>query len=407
MNTLKATGVIVEYNPFHNGHKLHAQAARTETNADIVIAIMSGNFLQRGEPAFVDKWLRTEMALQNGVDLVFELPYAFSTAHAPQFARGAIQLLDASQCHAYCFGSEEGQIQPFTNSMTLLHTHHTNYEQAIKKSIANGISYPQALQIAYNQLIDHNPNDGPFTDLTKPNNILGFHYVQAAHTIKSTMKPTTIGRVGANYHDEQLHNHHIGSATAIRKNVLDTNSLATVANFVPETVYKLLHAYEEKGRSFGNWDTFYPFLRLLILRDQPKRLARIADVTEGIENLMYRSALQHDDFDGFMNAVKSKRYTWTRIQRMLTHILTGYTSSQRAMIESPSYLRLLGMNKDGRRYLNQYKNDFKLPLVSKVSAFSNDTLDLEIHTTNMYALGMNEPSLINADYKKAPIFIRK
>ena len=150
---MKATGIIVEYNPFHNGHKLHAYAAKEKGNADLVIAVMSGNFLQRGEPAFIDKWARTEMALKNGVDLVFELPYAFSTSHAPNFAKGAITLLDAARCDAYCFGSEDGNIQPFQNSMALLQHQKRNYEQKIQEAVSQGISYPKALNIAYTEAI--------------------------------------------------------------------------------------------------------------------------------------------------------------------------------------------------------------------------------------------------------------
>lgn len=403
---MKATGIVVEYNPFHNGHKLHAHAARQETNADIIIAVMSGNFLQRGEPAFVDKWTRAEMALKNGVDLVFELPYAFATAHAPQFAKGAIQLLDAAKCEAYCFGSEEGNIQPFKNSLTLLHTHHDYYEQMIKNNVSKGLSYPQSLNQAYEQLTHEYKDSGSYINLTQPNNILGFHYLQAADQLKSKMEAATIKRVGAEYHDDTFSNQSIGSATAIRKNFFKTNELHPVQNFMPNTVYNMLQTHQSQARGFGQWASFYPFLRMVILRDRPKQLVKIADITEGIENLIYRAALKHENFDHFMNAIKSKRYTWTRIQRMLTHILTGYTYEIRTKIVEPSYLRLLGMNQEGRRYLNVEKKNLKLPLVSKVSAFSNDSLALDIQTTNIYALGLQEPTLVNADYQNAPIFIR-
>lgn len=403
---MKATGIVVEYNPFHNGHKLHALAARKETNADIIIAVMSGNFLQRGEPAFIDKWTRTEMALKNGVDLVFELPYAFATAHAPSFAKGAIQLLDAAQCEAYCFGSEAGQIEPFINSMTLLQTAHEVYEQMIQQNIATGISYPLALNQAYEQLTHDNKAHGPFINLSQPNNILGFHYLQAAHQLNSTMRASTIQRVGANYHDDTFNDESIGSATAIRKNFFETAELHNARNFMPKTAFDLLATYYTESKRFGDWASFYPFLRMIILREGPKQLMNIADVTEGIENLIYRAARQHHTFHDFMKMIKSKRYTWTRIQRMLTHILTGYTDVMRNKISAPSYLRLLGMNQQGRHYLKNKKKHFKLPLISKVSTFTNDSLAVDIQTTNIYALGLNEPHLVNADYKKPPIITR-
>lgn len=403
---MKATGIIVEYNPFHNGHKLHAYAAKEKGNADLVIAVMSGNFLQRGEPAFIDKWARTEMALKNGVDLVFELPYAFSTSHAPNFAKGAITLLDAARCDAYCFGSEDGNIQPFQNSMALLQHQKRNYEQKIQEAVSQGISYPKALNIAYTEAIRKQQTTNELVDLTQPNNILGFHYIKAANDIQSNMKPTTIKRVGSAYHDEQLTAGEIGSATGIRNTFFTTNQLKEVENFIPPTVEEILKERIQTSQPFASWTSFYPFLRMMILRDGPERLAKIADITEGIENLLYRAALKHADFDGFMQMVKSKRYTWTRIQRMLTHIFTGYTYDMRATIQEPSYLRLLGMTNPGRRYLNENKKQFKLPIVSKVSAFSDSSLTLDIHATNVYALGINKPSMVNADFKQSPIFIR-
>lgn len=402
---MKATGIIVEYNPFHNGHKLHAAAAKKEGNADIIIAVMSGNFLQRGEPAFIDKWARTEMALKNGVDLVFELPYTFSTSHAPNFAKGAITLLDAACCDTYCFGSEEGRVQPFINSMALLQQQQTDYERRIQETIAQGYSYPKALNIAYEQAILAEQSTDDFVDLTQPNNILGFHYMKAANQIQSKMTATTIQRVGAHYHDEQLTAEKIGSATGIRKTFFTTNELSGIQNFMPSTVENILNDHFQASRSFGSWTSFYPFLRMIILRDGPKQLKKIADITEGIENLLYKAALKHTNFDDFMNMVKSKRYTWTRIQRMLTHIFTGYTYEIRESIQEPSYLRLLGMTDAGRQYLNENKKHFKLPIVSKVSALSNSSLDVDIHATNLYALGIQEPAMVNADFKRAPIFL--
>lgn len=402
---MKATGIIVEYNPFHNGHKLHSSTAKNIAKADVVIAVMSGNFLQRGEPAFTDKWTRTEMALRNGVDLVFELPYTFATAHAPKFAEGAIKLLDAACCDTYCFGSEEGHILPFENSLSLLQEQHMHYETVIQDAIAQGFSYPKALNLAYQKVIDENLIDQPFVDLSKPNNILGFHYMQAAKEIDSKMIATTIERVGAAYHDEQLHDQKIGSATGIRKNFFDSNHLNEVENFIPNNVHDLLKTQQEQSVSFGRWASFYPILRMMIIRDGPQRLTEIADITEGIENLFYRAALQHANFDSFMQVVKSKRYTWTRIQRMLTHIFTGYTYEMRATSQTPTYLRLLGMTQTGRLYLHQNKSHFKLPIVSKVSSISDAALDIDIHATNMYALGINEQAMINADFKRAPIII--
>ena len=406
---LKATGIVVEYNPFHNGHKFHAAEAKNRTNADVVIAVMSGNFLQRGEPAFIDKWARTRMALQNGVDLTFELPYAFATAHAPKFAKAAIQILDAARCHSFCFGSEDGDIHPFANSIELIEQAGNNYEQTVKDAMIRGLSYPKALNEAYTTAIQFSDSDMPVADLTKPNNILGFHYMQSALDISSTMEAVTIPRIGAGYHDDAEEHNPIASATGIRKSFFESNTLNSIRNFFPEETHERLMEWQSNHQSFGSWASFYPLLRFTILREGPDSLAGIADVREGIENLFYRAAASNDTFDGFMYQVKSKRYTWTNIQRMLTHIFTRFTYDIRAQINSPSYLRLLGMTQTGRLYLNQNKKELKLPLVSKASAFSNPSLNMDIHAANMYALGIAQgtnKSIIGSDFTNPPIFIK-
>lgn len=405
---MKAAGIIVEYNPFHNGHVYHAQQARMTSNADVIIAVMSGNFLQRGEPAFIDKWARAKMALQNGVDLIFELPYVFATAHAPAFADGAIQLLDAARCQSYCFGSEEGDIKPFENSISLIEQAGDAYELAVKDAITRGLSYPKALNEAYNASLSIDNTNQTVADLSKPNNILGFHYMQAAENHKSHMQAVTIPRVVANYYDDAIIGNTIASATGIRKSYFESENIHSVNNFIPSKTTDELQQWATNRHVFGCWSTFYPHLRFTILRDGPVRLAEIADITEGIENLMYRAAQKHDTFDGFMNEVKSKRYTWTRIQRMLTHIFTGFTYAQRESIKTPNYLRLLGMTKAGQRYLNQMKKQLTLPLVSKVANFQDPSLRIDVHAANMYALGISSEknkASIGTDYNTAPIIM--
>jgi len=405
VDILKATGIVVEYNPLHNGHVYHAQQARKATNADVIIAVMSGNFLQRGEPAFVDKWTRTKMALASGVDIVFELPYRFATANAPIFARGAIELLDAVGCNAFCFGSEDGNIEPFQNSLQLIDRHTEQYELAVKNGVAEGLSYPMALNKAYQKIQEGQP-ELPVADLSMPNNILGFHYMEAGHSIGSSMEAVTIQRMGAGYHDETLDSKKIASATGIRKSFFSTETLDEVSDFLPQATRSLLLEWQADRREFGNWENFYPFLRYIILRDGPSRLRSIADVTEGIENLVFRAAQSQDSFQTFMDVVKSKRYTWTRIQRMLTHILTGFTKEMRSQMEKPAYLRLLGMTNEGRSYLNSRKKSLALPLISKVASFSDPSLEMDISASDIYAMALGNGSghsKIGLDYLTSPI----
>lgn len=382
---MKATGIVVEYNPFHNGHLHHARQAKEVSGADAVIAVMSGQFLQRGEPAFADKWARTQMALANGIDLVFELPYVYATAQASDFAKGAIALLDAACCESFCFGSEQGSIDPFHASYSLLREHRAAYEASIHEAVQTGISYPKALNKAYTELTG---SESGFANLTQPNNILGFHYVEAAEKRGSAMKPLTIQRISAGYHDPVDRNSSIASATGIRKAFFEEGSIEEVSAFLPAPSLEVLRAFHAEYGAFGSWERFYPLLRYSILREKPKNLSRFSEVTEGIEHLIYEAAKKETEFDGFIRRIKSKRFTRTRLQRMLTHIYTGFTWEQLRSFEEPSYLRLLGMSETGRNYLNQKKKNIALPLISRAADLADPMGKVDIHASFMYGLGM-------------------
>ncbi|MGO1058096.1 nucleotidyltransferase [Planococcus sp. FY231025] len=382
---MKATGIVVEYNPFHNGHLHHARQAKKVSGADAVIAVMSGQFLQRGEPAFADKWARTQMALANGIDLVFELPYVYATAQASDFAKGAIALLDAAGCESFCFGSEQGSIGPFHASYSLLREHRAVYEASIHKAVQTGISYPKALNKAYTELTG---SKSGFADLTQPNNILGFHYIEAAEKRGSAMKPLTIQRISAGYHDPVDRNSSIASATGIRNAFFEEGSIEEVSAFLPAPSLEVLEAFYAEYGAFGSWERFYPLLRYSILREKPKNLSRFSEVTEGIEHLIYEAAKKETEFAGFIRLIKSKRFTRTRLQRMLTHIYTGFTWEQLRSFEEPSYLRLLGMSETGRKYLNQKKKNIALPLISRAADLADPMGKVDIHASFMYGLGM-------------------
>lgn len=400
---MQVVGVIVEYNPFHNGHAYHVQQAKKITGADAVIAVMSGQFLQRGEPALVDKWTRTKMALASGVDIVIELPYVFSTAQANQFAYGAISLLDAMHCQSFAFGSEDGSITPFINTVTLIKDHNEEYNALIKEYVRSGISYPKALHEAFSQLKEH--MQGHYVNLDKPNNILGLQYIEAVRKRHSTMQPVTIQRLGAQYYDDADKKSSIASATGIRKALFEENDLVQVEQFMPEATFNELQNWLSNYGTFANWDKFWPLLQFAILRHTPEQLAAFADVTEGLQYALIKHAKTSNSYMEFMTALKSKRYTWTRLQRIVTHIYTGVTKYQLHAFNEPTYIRLLGMTEVGQRYIRLQKKNLELPIISRVAASKDELLAIDLHATQMYGLGiqLNTNKKIADDYKTPPI----
>lgn len=399
---MKAAGVVVEYNPLHNGHIHHLKETRRLTGADVVIAVMSGNFLQRGEPAFIDKWSRAELALRSGADIVFELPYRFAVAQASEFAEGAIGILAAARCGMFCFGSEDGRIKPFLNTLRLLEDEETGYEGEVRRLMKTGISYPAALSSAYRTVADASADTGPLGDLTKPNNILGFHYMKAARSINPEMAAFTIGRTGTGYHDLGADpDSGIMSATAIRKAVRTEGITGEVLRAIPVHTADALERFREAHGGFGGWDRFWPVLRPLILRDGALRLKEIAEMTEGLEHRIARAALEASAFTEFMETVKTKRYTWTRIQRTLTHVLCGMDKNDFGRLRHPRYLRLLGMTAAGRMYLNRYKDEFRIPLVSRAASLDDPMLKMDIRAADLYAVGTGDRP--GKDFRTPPI----
>ncbi|MED3574368.1 nucleotidyltransferase [Cytobacillus praedii] len=405
---MNAVGVIVEYNPFHNGHAFHIEEARKYANADVVIAVMSGNFLQRGEPAIVSKWKRTEMALEAGVDIVFELPYVFATQQANTFASGAVSILDAAGCYSLCFGSESGSIDSFYKTEAFLNQHNDTYQQQVKYFLEKGNSYPKATSLAYHTLA---PADD-LIDLSKPNNILGYQYIKAAHALNASVKIFTVTRKNANYHDPHFASETIASATSIRNALFtEDGTLESVRQYVPETTYKGLLEYKEQYGLFHDWELYWPFLKFRLIHMTPEQLKTIYEVEEGLENRILSSALESENFQQFMEKLKTKRYTWTRLQRTCVHILTNTTKQEMFMTENKAtYLRLLGMTTTGREYLNKYKTDFSLPMISKVSAAKNSQLLLDIKASRIYAMGASgyrQKKLLETEFKQPPIIVAK
>ena len=404
---MKASGVIVEYNPFHNGHKFHIDQTRQISGADVIIAVMSGNFLQRGEPALVSKWTRAEMALRGGADLVFELPFKYATQNADIFACGAMSILAAAGCSHVCFGSESGQIRDFSAALDFLEQHQQVLQASIKENMKDGHSYPKAMALAFESL----PHASPMIDLSKPNNILGLQYMAAIRKQGSSIEAFTVPRKGAGYHDENLSSSTIASATSIRKAIFSNkNQTEEVQSYLPPETLRLLNSYKQEFGQFHSWKDYWDLLQYTLLKSSGSSLSFLHGMEEGLENRMMESALHADSFQAFMESAKTKRYTWTRLQRASLYLLLQASKEEmQPAKQGAEYLRLLGMSDTGRAYLRKHKKDFGLPLVSKASA-DKERLELDIRASRIYALGLSGSArmrLMKKEFSEPPLMISR
>lgn len=403
---MKAVGLVVEYNPFHNGHAFHLAAAKEQAQADVVIAVMSGHFLQRGEPALVSKWVRTRMALIGGVDIVIELPYIFAVQKAETFARGAVAILNAIGCSSLCFGSENGEIASFYHTLALLNGRREAYDEAVRAFMKTGVSYPKALSSSL-ELISQTTG---IMDLSKPNNILGFHYIKALVEQKSAMKPLTIKRKSADFHDESFSSEGIASATSIRKALFAGKEKDTIVPYIPASTKELLEDYYQQFGFFHQWENYFPYLQFRLLQSNPKELRENYEVEEGIENRLIQAALETSNFQDFMKKIKTKRYTWTRLQRICLHILTNTKKEEiNSLSTLPGYMRLLGMTENGKRFLNSRKSHFSLQLISKLSTYKGQDIAPDIRASRIYACALPnhlKGKYFNQEYNQPPIYLK-
>lgn len=360
---MKACGLIVEYNPFHNGHLYHVNEAKETTQADCMIAVMSGSFLQRGEPAIIDKFHRTKAALKSGVDLLVELPYAYAVQSSRYFAKGALLTLDALQTKYVCFGSESGDINQFYKGVEQRQNKKELYDETIQTFLQSGLSYPLASQQAYEAIGISE------LDLFQPNNILGFSYVNTIVEDNLPIKARTIKRKSSHYHDNEIESS-IASATSIRRELTDGQLSSKAMNALPEATVQQLENYREKASIWHDWEQYFPLLYYRITTMTREELANIHGVDEGIEGRLINTIYDVHSFAELIKKMKTKRYTYVRLQRMFTHILTNTTKEQIAHFFSRAtlpYVRLLGMTKRGQQYLNESKKSRTVPLVSNLN----------------------------------------
>ena len=387
---MKVCGVIVEYNPFHNGHKFHIEKAREFSGADYVVAIMSGSFTQRGEPAMFDKFTRAKTAISGGVDLVLELPFCFSCAPAQFFAEGAVKSLSATGIvDSICFGSECGDISLLSNS--------DKAGEEIKLLLSKGMSYPAACAAT---------SDFP---LSSPNDILGAEYLRAISLYASEITPFTVKRNDGGYHSDKPSGM-FASASYIRSSIY-AHGFSYVKDYMPDGVYKIL-SEEYKKQNY----TDFSLLDSLLLGKirSGGNLKDSAYVAEGLENRFYDLSFASTSIKELADSVKTKRYTYARLMRILSCFAVGLTDNKlfEFVTKGPQYIRVLAANENGKSLLSKMKKTASLPIITTPSAYkelektAKEMFELDCLSADITALATKNPALRSGrqDFKKINIF---
>ncbi|WP_347860675.1 nucleotidyltransferase [Salimicrobium sp. PL1-032A] len=375
---MQATGIIVEYNPFHLGHLYHAEQSKKQTGADCTIAVMSGPFLQRGEPAIIDKWTRARAALSGAVDLVVELPHLFAVQHGDYFSKGAVETLNHLHVSSICFGSEQGTITPFLTSHKTWKENRHAFDRILTFHLDAGLSFPEASRLAYEAIGISE------LDVSRPNNILGYSYIKAIDRYAPAIQPATIKRLNSDYHDESMSGS-ISSATSIR-NALHENGELTreIRQALPPSTIRALSDYRLNKGLWHSWDHYFPLLQYLIQISSPEELREIHGMEEGLEHRIVKAA-DSTSFQEMMEKVKTKRYTWTRLQRLFVHLLTNLKKKDSHLLDSPvPYVRILGMNETGRKYLSLQKKNINIPLVTQLKQLDDPVFNMDIKAQKAY-----------------------
>lgn len=380
---MKIVGLITEYNPFHNGHKYHIEEALRVTGSDAALVIMSGDFVQRGAPALLPKHLRAEMALRSGASVVLELPVAFATGSAEYFALGAVSLLHSLGCvSSLCFGSECGDIASLTNIAQILAEEPPEYKTVLQSYLRTGLSFPAARQKA---LANYTNNEALSQILSSPNNTLGIEYLKVLLKLGSKMQPYTITRIQSGYHDTALKTRY-SSATAIRSVFShEETPWKSLVGQLPDTALSLLETNYQK-RFPVSCDDFSLLLKYRLLMESKETLLSYADMSEELANKIMNKRNQLITWSGFCELLKSKELTYSRISRVLLHVLLGITEEQMQVLKSSpaTHARLLGFTKEGREILSQIKEHSSVPLISKLPKKADFVLTADLFASDLY-----------------------
>ena len=389
---MKICGIISEYNPFHNGHAHHLKMSREISGCDYLICLMSGSFTQRGEPAIFDKWTRAQAAVMGGADLVIELPVLYALRSAEGFAAGAVKLLSALKAEMFSFGSETGDLASLEKIAEILNKEPRRFRTYLKENLSRGLSFPAAREQALSRYMD----DARVSEfLTGSNAILGIEYLKANLSLNHRrMTPVIVKRKGSDYNDASLSDT-FSSATAIRQSVLTDGLSKRVSGNVPPSAFKLYNDLIHDGYRPVGKEMFFDVLLYALRKCSAREIMGFPDVSEGLENRIKKAAANADTYEDLILMIKSKRFTYTRIQRILSYLLLGITDNMTAYADqnTPKSVKVLAYKKTADPLLSYLSKNAGVRLHHSSAGLDLDPfVRQDIRATDIHVLSQCEPA---------------
>lgn len=368
---MKTVGIIAEYNPFHNGHQYHIEQSKKLTGADAAVILMSGHFTQRGLPAVADKWQRAQWAVQGGADLVLELPFVYAVRSAEYFAKGGISILHRLGVDAVSFGSETGELEPLQAVAKILADEPPHFQQLLSDKLEAGLSFPAARQEALNTYLNR------AVSISGPNDILAIEYLKWIYRLRSDLKPVTFERIGTQYYETHFSGKY-ASANYLRQLLYQGRDISPyVPIYIPKNCLPSLKTFEN--------------LILCALRQMKRpEIAQLCDVSEGLEHKI-KAAANQPDLQQVIQTIKSKRFTYTRIARILLYCLFRFPKQ----VPEPNYVRVLSANQTGCKVIREMKSRKTIEIITSLNRKNTSlpAMDYDILAGDIYNLLWKEPEL--------------
>lgn len=378
---MEIIGIVAEYNPFHNGHLYQIKKIKEKYPDSILVAVVSSTFTQRGTVSILNKWTKTKIALDNHIDIIIELPFVYATQSSDIFAKGAVALLNKLKVTRIIFGTERDNLNELSLSADI-QLNNKEYHKLVKLYLSKGLNYPTATNKALEDLTGQ--------VVTTPNDLLALSYIKEIKSNNYQIKYENIKRTSS-YHGTEINNN-ITSASNIRKLYQENKDIDNLIPYSKEQLYKV------------DMNKFLPLLKYQIFLNQDN-LNKYQTVDEGIEGRIIKYITKSSTYEELINNIKTKRYTYNKISRMLLHILISFTKEEAQNINI-DYIRLLGFSPNGKHYLNKIKKELDVPLITGYKKNISKVLDIELRTTKIYTLIIGNELLLE-EYRNKPIIVQK